>query len=569
MSSWLSRIKAAAFGSCSFSDHLKCGVVADHEAGSIASINPSRNLECHQPRSEPQFGKAVPDDVHVDYIKGPTHGTNKNLGNSVLFDGKFSDFADLSIDANKGLSLNCSHSTNIASDGPGNGCYDSQIIRDVIKTAIFSEFLNYFKKIAAESGTMIGRDTRCMTPVMQKKVFPDSNDTDPVIYKGYFYCIVNSKQGIHCVKCDGTKGNPRSACEWTIPFRFDTEKMLYVVSTRSKLLVLNTNHSHALNLESIRASTRRLINFEKEMSDEEVAFIKELGPSMLGVTKVRDFLRLKYRMCDYDGKLLSRLLQRGFVDHFGSDRDATSRFMDKGDEIRQLGGVFKFQIGEDGRITDVFVQKASMKAYSEKFGDFIINDGTHNVDMYGLVSMFNTLVDSLGRSIMSSYSQFRSEQSEHILRAFEHFGLGIQGSSLMTDQGSAYRIVADTLPIRHVLCTKHYHDLIFPSCAGLGLLDDEFKKAMFASIYEDFKSAETLREHFNRCKLKFGHSGAAMKFMAKLETDQNLGCLTHTISIFTAGCKSTQRGEGTNSRLKGGGKKKQEMRRYNLFHLLE
>ena len=128
---------------------------------------------------------------------------------------------------------------------------------------------------------------------------------------------MNSKQGIHCVKSDGTKGNPRSACEWTIPFRFDTEKMLYVVSTGSKLLVGNTNHSHALNLESIRASTRRLINFEKEMSDEEVAFIKELGPAMLGVTKVRDILRLKYPMCDYDGKLLSRLLQRGFVDHFG------------------------------------------------------------------------------------------------------------------------------------------------------------------------------------------------------------------------------------------------------------
>jgi hypothetical protein len=46
-------------------------------------------------------------------------------------------------------------------------------------------------------------------------------------------------------------------------------------------------------------------------------------------------------------------------------------------------------------------------------------------------------------------------------------------------------------------------------------------------------------------------------------------CRTYTVWVFSAGCKATQRGEGTNSRLNGNGTKKKELRRYSLFQLLE
>jgi hypothetical protein len=212
--------------------------------------------------------------------------------------------------------------------------------------------------------------------------------------------------------------------------------------------------------------------------------------------------------------------------------------------------------------------KSSMKSYAAMFGDFIINDGTHNTDMYGLILMMNTLVDSLGMSIMSSYSQFRSEHSDHLERALMHFGLGADGVTFMTDAGPAYYIIAERFKLIHVLCTKHYHNQIFPACAGLGNMGEEFKKDMFAAIYNNFKSAGALAAHFQSCLQKYGSGASALKFITALLGDQKLVCQTHTTLVFSAGCKATQRGEGSNARLKIG-QKKRELRKFNLFQLMQ
>src|SRR5689334_19079788 len=103
-------------------------------------------------------------------------------------------------------------------------------------------------------------------------------------------------------------------------------------------------------------------------------------------------MRLKHPQHDYCGRLLARLLKKGYDDHIGADPHAMSKFMELGNKIRKSGGVFEFEFGPDGRITNMLIMKASMQAYATLFGDFIINDGTHNVDMYGLILMMNTLV---------------------------------------------------------------------------------------------------------------------------------------------------------------------------------
>lgn len=164
--------------------------------------------------------------------------------------------------------------------------------------------------------------------------------------------------------------------------------------------------------------------------------------------------------------------------------------------------------------------KPSMKAYAEIFGDFIINDGTHNVDKYGLVAMYNTLVDSLGKSVISCYSQYRSEHSAHISSALKHFGLDRKGATFMTDDGSAYHLVSSLLGMNHVLCTKHYHNLIFPAQVGLGHLAHEFQQSMFSAIYDNFKSPEALQHHLISCQERFGHKTAAAKFIAQLQKDK-------------------------------------------------
>lgn len=437
------------------------------------------------------------------------------------------------------------------------------LAESVPETGDFKEFLSHFEAIAKANGTMVGREGHNLTENQFKTRFPDREFVGVPSY-GYLYCIVNPNHGAVCVRKDGVIINRKSACEWTVHYRMAPGRNVYCVEAD----LCNFNHSHALKRDAIRASGRRLISFEKEMGAVEINYIISFGPALLGVTKTRDLMRLKYPDRDYCGKLLARLLKKGYDDHFGSDPHAMSKFMELGNSIRQSGGVFEFELGHDGRLTNLFVMKASMKAYAKMFGDFIINDGTHNVDMYGLILMMNTLVDSLGRSIMSSYSQFRSEQSGHLVRALKHFGLDTEGATFMSDDGSAYHLVAQQLKFVHLLCVKHYHNMIFPAAAGLGNKSSIFKKDMFAAIYTNFKSIDALDAHFVMCFKNYGSVPAARKFMASLQKDQQLVCRTHTILVFSAGCKATQRGEGSNSRLKMGSKKV-ELRKFNLFQLLQ
>lgn len=95
----------------------------------------------------------------------------------------------------------------------------------------------------------------------------------------------------------------------------------------------NNQHSHSVDLHTIRASARRLICYEKEMSEVEIAFVMELGPARLGATKARDIMRLKFPDRDYNGPLLHGLLAKGAQKHFGSDPDSMAEFMSVVDNI--------------------------------------------------------------------------------------------------------------------------------------------------------------------------------------------------------------------------------------------
>jgi len=435
---------------------------------------------------------------------------------------------------------------------------------NVVQTCIWSDFLSYFEEIAKVDGTMISRDSKNMTRKQYETLFP-GQEFKMVPGRGFLYCKINKKHVIACDKDDTVKVSNRiSKCEWTVHFRIDIHKKVYAVIPE----LTNIRHSHAVNRDAIRASGRRLITYEKEMEDEETRCVLQYGPALLGVSKTRDIMRLRYPDRDYCTKLLSRLLTKGFNDHYGTDPDGMMKFNELGNSIRDKGGVFELEHGVDRRITSVFVMKPSMNAYVELFGDFVINDGTHNIDKYGTIMMLNTLVDSLGKSVMSCYSQFRSERHDHLVRALNHFKLNSEGMTLMTDDGPAYHLVAQAVKAKHLLCSKHYHSLINKASAGQGHNADNFSKAMFKAIYHDFKSADTLEEHFKTCMVEFGSVAAARTFITGLKKNQKLVCRTHTIWTFSAGCKSTQRGEGSNSRLKIGSKKR-EMCSFNMYQLLE
>jgi hypothetical protein len=96
---------------------------------------------------------------------------------------------------------------------------DSRYSDGVIKTAVFTDLLNYFSAIAKRSGTMIGRDAKRMPLTMFRKVFFGQAESLDFVLNSYFYCILHCKHGITCVKAAGVMGNLRSHCECNVPFQ--------------------------------------------------------------------------------------------------------------------------------------------------------------------------------------------------------------------------------------------------------------------------------------------------------------------------------------------------------------
>ena len=229
-------------------------------------------------------------------------------------------------------------------------------------------------------------------------------------------------------------------------------------------------------------------------------------------------MRMRFPEWDFDARLLSRILQKGFELRFGNGPDAISRLMDLGNHYRKDGGIFEYRIGSDMRLEEVVVAKKSMLPYIQEFGDFLINDGTHGCDVYGMILMVNTLVDSLGKSVMAGYSHFRSEQADHIIRSLIILGLNSAGT-MMTDEGLAYPLVGEKLQKRHILCVQHYQQQIVSACNDLaGALSDWFKRATNSAIIEDLGSDAALDSHQDACRQRYT-SPSALKFIEKLSQD--------------------------------------------------
>jgi hypothetical protein len=416
----------------------------------------------------------------------------------------------------------------------------------------FEELFGHFKDKADKNGFMIGRNTKLLTESQFSDLFPDESFRR-VVSRGFLYCIRG-----------GSVQKENGVCCWRIQFRIDFELRRYVLQEN----LTNQTHSHSIVSNDTRASTRRLISYEREMLLDEHRYCMQFGAASLGVMKVRELMRLRFPDRDYDGQLLSRVLKKAHDLHFGSDQDGMSSFLELGQELRKTGGIFDFSLSIDGRISEVFVMKTSMLPYAKVYSDFVINDGSHNMDMYGTITMPNTLVDCLGKSVIVAYSQYRSEHSGHLMKALTKFGLDSSGSTLMTDDGPAYHIVAANLQMKHVLCVKHYQDLIFASRAGLAHLANDFTVSANRALFHDFGTSQDLQTYLHACFAKFGHVSGARKFLEAVSSDQKLVCRTHTSSIFTASAVSTQRGESSNSRLKGNGDKKAELRKFSLFKLL-
>jgi len=97
-----------------------------------------------------------------------------------------------------------------------------------------------------------------------------------------------------------------------------------------------------------------------------------------------------------------------------------------------------------------------MACYSKRFDDFTITDGTHITMMHDLKLIPYTIVDCLGKNMVSGIVFDESGQGDTISTGLKLFGLANHGATLMTDGGSAYPVAAEQAGMKHILCTQHF-----------------------------------------------------------------------------------------------------------------
>ena len=427
-----------------------------------------------------------------------------------------------------------------------------QSIKSIL-TGSYSSFQELYESVQTYANTLVfglSRNLRNFTKDEFSREYGDA-EFSKIPRRGYFYCS----------DC----GLPDRSDRFRIQFHFNSESHQYDIDENLCCL----KHIHILKSDEVRASSRLVISYQNQLTAAELQYVLDLGASSVDVAKAREMMRKKFHDRDYEGQLLFRLLKKGYENFHGADYDAINQLIDFGVKYRAEGGKFEFRIGSDMRLTDVIVAKPSMMPYLKQYGDFVIVDGTHGCDTYGMIALINTLVDCLGNSVISSYSHCRSETFQHIqlaLRTLDLIGCG----TLISDNNPAFSMVCEEFGKVHLLCVKHYSDKIFSCRSGLSSdLSQSFIRDMNDAIFKDMMAPDSLTSHFQNCKEKYGCSPKALEFIERLEKDQRKVCRTYTAKVFSAGAIATQRGEGSNARLKNKGRKKTELKKFNLFQFAQ
>lgn len=130
-------------------------------------------------------------------------------------------------------------------------------------------------------------------------------------------------------------------------------------------------------------------------------------------------------------------------------------FMEKGFLLRELGGVFNYDVDTYGRLHSAVLQSVRQREYLQKYGRYIAMDGTHMVDKYGHVLVLVTVVDCLGLCQPAGIIICPSEDSSTMSKGLELLGVP-KGGVLHTDGAAWGSILAEQFDRDHVLCSNHW-----------------------------------------------------------------------------------------------------------------
>ena len=408
---------------------------------------------------------------------------------------------------------------------------------------------NFVNQYASENGFSVTNNTNYHNGEKARKL--SGGTRDKMLARGYYYCHKRQK-----------------SCPFQIKYTYDTEKKQY------RLNEVKLDHS-AHGRKDVLINGKTYIKHEKDVQPEMHSFFSTLVlAGTVDMPNLKQALSVAFPHVIFETNLIKRVVAKYKSAHFGDDPHRLKDLWAVGDKIRADGGLFEIDVDDSYRVRTIFVQTRTMRLYANLYKDFTILDGTHDTNKYKLVLIPSTNIDCLMRSVVTSFTINRSENNELAKNLMDKCGLAHEGGTLMTDEGSGWVNVASELKMRHALCAHHFREKGVKSEVTAGM-SGELKKSFVADysrlIYDKFDSEDAFEEAYKALVGKVndaGHSGAK-KFLEGLYEERKKVCFFWTNSIFTCGYCSTQRGEGTNSKLKGGGALKKMLRDSSLVVSVE
>ena len=287
---------------------------------------------------------------------------------------------------------------------------------------------------------------------------------------------------------------------------------------------------------------------------------------------IRINMQRKFLGQTYSTDLIKRVVNKYRDDYYGKGREQINALMRRAEAEKKRGGAFESNIDDTLRLNAFILQTKEMREYAPLYNDFVILDGTHGTNRYGLILEPPTLVDCLGRSVIAGIPICESEQNEFSGNILQTLGLVREGGVLMTDEGSAFIGLAERLGMKHVLCSFHFQNKT-KQVGGLSDYKLKFQYRFNDLIYHDYQTSECFDAAYQKLKItlteNYPDAKDALRLVTGLYNLREKVCCTFTKEIFTCGHTSTGRGEGTNSSIKARGDLKREMKGYGLFQLVE
>jgi hypothetical protein len=394
------------------------------------------------------------------------------------------------------------------------------------------------------------------------------------------YCVTIGKDGKRMGPAYRGKFmcNKHGKCNWRVLYTHaclperGNNKYKYLIKTNDFNLLHSQHEMHVSLIESCCSAIH--VKSEKQLTTDEQKYLCDLAIyTNENIGKIRGSMQKKFQGRTYDTNLLTRVVKKDRDDYHGKGRDKINDLRKRGEWEKSRGGAYDEYIDDTFRLTSFILQTKEMRLYASMYNDFVILDGTHGTNKYGLIMEPPTLVDCFGRSVIAGIPICESEENEFSATILQTLGLVREGGVLMTDEGSAFFGLAEKLGMHQILCSFHFQNKT-KCVVGLNRnFKKEFDSKFRDLIYRNYRTSEAFDEAYlsfeSKVLQKYPNAADASRLLKSLYHARKKVCCTFTKHYFTCGHTSTGRGEGTNSSIKGRGDLKREMKGYGLFELVE